>query len=186
MKPFCKHYDGIARMPGRSGCCHAGVDYGTVRVEPPIRVPNELPVVLPCYGEAAEQTADRCPLRVYPTPKEVAAERAETERTIECPYEHTPYRVTFPEGVTRVRVKCPHCGRRHWVTRLACRAPPTKRDPERIDRILGLIRERWMKDPDLRLGQMLGWVLDRQHAGDAARIKLVEDDVLEAALRKLP
>jgi len=100
----------------------------------------------------------------------------------ECPFEHTPYRVTFPAGAMWVRVKCPHCGRRHRVTRLACRAPAPKRDPERIERILGLIRERWMKDTDLRLGQMLGWVLHDQIESDA-RIKRVEDDVLEAALR---
>lgn len=61
-----------------------------------------------------------------------------------------------------------------------------QRDPERIDRILGLIREKWNADTDLRLCQMLGWALDQQCAGATARIKLVEDDVLEAALRKLP
>jgi hypothetical protein len=69
------------------------------------------------------------------------------------------------------------------------------RDPERIGRILVLIGEVWMKNPDLRLGQMienakaLGY--DRrihnpkQPVGYMPDIFSVEDTIIEAGLKEL-
>lgn len=51
------------------------------------------------------------------------------------------------------------------------------RDPERIDRILNLIREIWQEYPDLRLGQLLS---------NFAKFSLdpyyYEDDIIEKRL----
>ena len=54
------------------------------------------------------------------------------------------------------------------------------RDPERIDRILGLIAEIWRTSPELRLGQLL---LNATRLTDP-RIYNLEDDRLETALRE--
>lgn len=79
----CVHFDGPAWLDG--GTCAAGVDYRTVRIDPPIRASGELPVVLPCHAHArGVAEADRCPLRRWPTPEEVEAQRAETERAVKA------------------------------------------------------------------------------------------------------
>jgi uncharacterized protein YihD (DUF1040 family) len=52
------------------------------------------------------------------------------------------------------------------------------RDPQRIDRILRLIRQLWMTYPDLRLGQLLFNFAGFTN-GDSFHI---EDDLIEAKL----
>ena len=52
------------------------------------------------------------------------------------------------------------------------------KDPKRIDRILGLIRTIWKRNPDLRLCQLMGNTIEP--GDDYYR----EDDVLEAQLRE--
>lgn len=54
----------------------------------------------------------------------------------------------------------------------------TPRDPARIDRVLELLREYWLANPDLRLGQILG-----NFRGKATSYG-VEDDVIEARLKE--
>jgi len=51
------------------------------------------------------------------------------------------------------------------------------RDPERIDRILQEIGDIWRKYPDMRLGQLIGNVLE------GTALYYVEDDGLVSALR---
>ena len=53
------------------------------------------------------------------------------------------------------------------------------RDPARIDRILGLLRAEWEKNPDMRLCQLL--VNATGCTGDMFHIS---DDVLEAAINR--
>ena len=52
------------------------------------------------------------------------------------------------------------------------------RSPERIDNILHLIKQYWKKEPDLRLGQILGNIA-------ASNPYYLEDDILEKRLIKL-
>lgn len=52
------------------------------------------------------------------------------------------------------------------------------RDPQRIEKIIGLIRKVWYKTPDLRLTQLIMNALKMN--GDPYYI---EDDVLEKALK---
>jgi len=52
------------------------------------------------------------------------------------------------------------------------------RDPQRIEKIIGLIRKVWYKSPDLRLTQLIMNAL--KMANDPYYI---EDDVLEKALK---
>ena len=63
--------------------------------------------------------------------------------------------------------------------------PPQRgpRDPERIDRVLELLRAEWLKNPDARLGQMVtnlaasaGWGQDD--------VFYVEDTLIEEELRE--
>lgn len=67
------------------------------------------------------------------------------------------------------------------------------RDPARIDRVLWLLTKYWRAHPDLRLGQIVGNltppVLSTAPATSAIVEKpgdsyYVEDDVIEAALRR--
>lgn len=65
------------------------------------------------------------------------------------------------------------------------------RDPERIDRIVDLLRERWHQEPDMRLGQLLEVSLRRtvgQEPGSSHGISHcifhIEDTETEAALRE--
>ena len=53
------------------------------------------------------------------------------------------------------------------------------RDPERIDRILTLIRKAWTELPDMRLGQLI-----INMAGPTDHLWHLEDDVLEDAVRE--
>lgn len=53
------------------------------------------------------------------------------------------------------------------------------RDPKRIERVLGRIREVWLTYPDLRLTQLIMNVLEM--SSDPYH---VEDDVLEKKLRE--
>lgn len=55
------------------------------------------------------------------------------------------------------------------------------RDPERIDRILGLLRKEWKKFPDWRLGQLLENI-SASDDWESADLFFYEDDRLEAAL----
>lgn len=63
-------------------------------------------------------------------------------------------------------------------------APPItgepERDPERIDKILGLIREVWTKNPELRLLQLLLGACTL-HRGN---VFYVEDSILAATLKQ--
>lgn len=52
------------------------------------------------------------------------------------------------------------------------------RDPERIEKILGLIRKVWYKSPDLRLTQLIMNALKMNQDP-----YYVEDDLLEQALK---
>jgi hypothetical protein len=57
------------------------------------------------------------------------------------------------------------------------------RDPERIDRILSLLREVWMKVPDWRLGQIVHNAVEPK--GRCPEIFYVEDDRMEQLLSGL-
>lgn len=52
------------------------------------------------------------------------------------------------------------------------------RDPQRIEKILGLIRKVWYKSPDLRLTQLIMNALKMN-----SDPYYIEDDVLEKALK---
>jgi uncharacterized protein YihD (DUF1040 family) len=57
------------------------------------------------------------------------------------------------------------------------------REPERIDKMVELLRALWKKYPDWRLGQL---VLNAHSAVAASgEVYFAEDDVLELGLRKL-
>lgn len=61
------------------------------------------------------------------------------------------------------------------------------RDPARIDRILGLLRKAWKKEPSMRLGQLLVSVTPRQHPQEIPRSMFyIEDDEWEKWLRDCP
>ena len=54
------------------------------------------------------------------------------------------------------------------------------RDPERIDEILGLVRQVWLQDPDLRLGQI---IVNAVRPGNTCpEIFAVEDTALRRGL----
>ena len=53
------------------------------------------------------------------------------------------------------------------------------RDPARIDRILGLIKEIWKAHPDLRLGQLLVSIVS---ASPLYYLFYIEDEALEKCL----
>ena len=55
------------------------------------------------------------------------------------------------------------------------------RDPDRIDRILDLLREVWARHPDLRLGQLI--VNAIRPPEPCPQVFYPEDDVIEAGLR---
>lgn len=56
------------------------------------------------------------------------------------------------------------------------------RDPERIDDILGLVRRVWLRDPDLRLGQI---IVNAVRPRDACpEIFAVEDAALKRGLTR--
>jgi uncharacterized protein YihD (DUF1040 family) len=57
------------------------------------------------------------------------------------------------------------------------------RDPERIDRLLDLLREVWTKVPDWRLTQLVINASDTQH--DCGPVFYLEDAELEQRLRQL-
>ena len=61
--------------------------------------------------------------------------------------------------------------------------PGPKRHPERIDRILGLLREIWAEQPDTRLMQMLV-SLAPQGPEPVPHLFYLEDARLEALLRQ--
>lgn len=56
------------------------------------------------------------------------------------------------------------------------------RDPERIDRICGLLSEVWKQNPDWRLGQLIYNVV-RSSKGSSAPLFYIEDDELESIMR---
>lgn len=56
------------------------------------------------------------------------------------------------------------------------------RNPDRIPRILDLIREYWLKHPDLRLGQLLSNASTSMGYTDTYYL---EDDYLEMCLEQL-
>lgn len=53
------------------------------------------------------------------------------------------------------------------------------RNPDRIPRLLDLLKEIWTLDPDLRLGQILQW----EAQGERMNLFYIEDDVMERRLR---
>ena len=56
------------------------------------------------------------------------------------------------------------------------------RDPERIDEILGLVRQVWLQDPDLRLGQIIVNAVRPRNA--CPEIFAVEDTTLSRGLTR--
>lgn len=54
-------------------------------------------------------------------------------------------------------------------------------DPKRIDFIIDLLRERWKKSPDLRLGQLV-WSLAKQYNEDSDAFYVEDDSILAALL----
>ena len=56
------------------------------------------------------------------------------------------------------------------------------RDVDRIDKILELVREIWIAEPDLRLGQLIQNAV-RLKDPDLIDIHIVEDDTLRKGLR---
>lgn len=65
--------------------------------------------------------------------------------------------------------------------------PATKmREPERIDRICDLLKEKWKKYPDLRLGQFLmNYVFGNKGGKNTAFIFYLEDDITESMLKEM-
>ena len=57
----------------------------------------------------------------------------------------------------------------------------TPRDPQRIDRVVELLREAWHLMPDFRLTQLVMVVSDKPQ--DAGALWYVEDDGMEQQLR---
>lgn len=57
------------------------------------------------------------------------------------------------------------------------------RDPERIDEVLALIRQVWLQNPDLRLGQII--VTAVRPRDPCPEIFAVEDGVLRRGLTRL-
>lgn len=55
------------------------------------------------------------------------------------------------------------------------------RDPERIDRVIELLREAWLLQPDFRLTQLVMVVSDKPE--DAGAIWHTEDSTMEQKLR---
>jgi len=53
-----------------------------------------------------------------------------------------------------------------------------KRDPERIEKILTSIQHLWEKQPDLRLGQLLIWVMSHRKSITCPDMFYFEDDDL--------
>lgn len=56
----------------------------------------------------------------------------------------------------------------------------TKRDPQRIDKMLDLVKSIWKMNPDLRLTQL---ILNACKHDDTAYY--IEDDILEESLKKI-
>ncbi len=56
------------------------------------------------------------------------------------------------------------------------------RDPKRIDRILDLLNRYWKRNPDLRLGQIIGNFTPRTSNLAPGSSYSVEDDVIEKEL----
>lgn len=60
------------------------------------------------------------------------------------------------------------------------------RDPERIHRILELVEQLWLKDPDLRLLQLLIYVVGHSQHNDSPQDAFyVEDVVVEKELKRM-
>jgi len=57
------------------------------------------------------------------------------------------------------------------------------RELERIDRILGLIRDQWKASPDLRLGQVMYWLVVKSNLTTKADPFYVEDEEWERILK---
>jgi len=57
----------------------------------------------------------------------------------------------------------------------------TPRDPNRIDRIAGLLREAWHLQPGFRLTQLVMFISDKP--ADLGALWHVEDDTMEQKLR---
>ena len=59
------------------------------------------------------------------------------------------------------------------------------REFERIERICDLLKEKWKKMPDQRLGQLLiNYVFGRFYNSSSAKIFYQEDDITEERLEK--
>jgi uncharacterized protein YihD (DUF1040 family) len=56
-----------------------------------------------------------------------------------------------------------------------------RRNPDRIDRILELLKEAWRNEPDFRLTQLIMVVSDKPQ--DAGALWHMEDDAIESNLR---
>lgn len=56
------------------------------------------------------------------------------------------------------------------------------RNPNRIDRICGLLSEVWKQNPDWRLGQLI-YNIVRASKGSSAPLFYIEDDELESIMR---
>jgi uncharacterized protein YihD (DUF1040 family) len=58
------------------------------------------------------------------------------------------------------------------------------RDPRRIDRILALLREVWIGDPDFRLAQLVTVAAIRGGWEGGPDVFSAEDELIEAGLRE--
>lgn len=62
------------------------------------------------------------------------------------------------------------------------------RDPKRIDRIICKLREVWLKEPDMRLGQLIAVIIGCHAPKDLLGLPdlfVVEDDITEELLDQL-
>ena len=78
------------------------------------------------------------------------------------------------------KIKVSFDGLEKLINKLSCKAKgmsKKKRDPERIDKILGLIKLIWKNNPYLRLGQLLGNCFEATED-----LYYTEDDELEKGL----
>lgn len=53
------------------------------------------------------------------------------------------------------------------------------RDPKRIDKMILMLKEIWLMNPDLRMGQLMDNLSDYAEAQDKTSIFYLEDDKME-------
>src|SRR4029077_5663914 len=88
-----------------------------------------------------------------------------------------PHRTRRPHGLWSFRLRQQVLP---LLRRAGARNVEAMRDPARIDRIIGLLRDIWLESPDMRLGQLVTNLLESK---DSREIWTVEDDAAERKLR---